>query len=401
MKPQKNFAHQPLFWKGSWNRHKINVTLFFKLLVMKNIKFLVCIYLFVFLANAQQKKANLFVGTYTKSCDSKGIYVYEFDPKTGKCVFKTSTENVINPSYLSISEDKKTIFSVNENGDKSQVTSFDFDKSLGKLTLKNSFVEVGADPCFIINDDKNVITANYSGGSISVFEKRDDGSIGILKQTAKHEGGSVNLKRQTSPHVHMVQFSIDKKFVLAADLGTDKIYVYDYFSESINEVLKLKSTISLKKGSGPRHFAFASNGKTMYVLNELTGTISFLELLGGEFKSQKEYSVLAKNYKDEPRAADIKISADNKFLYASNRESANDISVFRIIKNGRLAFLQRVSTIGNGPRNFTIDPSGKWLLVGNQKTNEIVIFRRNQKTGLITDSGNRVAVCAPVCLVFE
>ena len=368
---------------------------------MRNIGFLIALFLIVFNANAQATKHHFFVGTYTKSCDSKGIYVYEFDAETGKCVLKNATENVVNPSFLSLSADRKTIFSVIENGDKSAVSSFSFDALSGSITQTSTANTVGADPCYIINDDKNVITANYSGGSISVFEKNRDGRIGTIKQTVKHNGSSTNLKRQTSSHVHMVQFSADKKFVLAADLGTDKIYVYQYFRDSTNEVLKLKSTINLKKGSGPRHFATCRKGSMLYVLNELSGTISFFEMIGAEFELREEYTVLAQNYKDEPRGAHILISADNKFLYASNRESANDISVFRIAKNGRLKFLQRMPTHGTGPRNFTIDPSGKWLLVGNQKTNDVAIFRRDSKTGFLSDSGERIQVCAPVCLVFD
>lgn len=349
---------------------------------------------------AQENKFNLVVGTYTKPCDSKGIYVYEFDSNTGNFSLKSNTENIFNPSYLSVSSDNKFVYSVSENDKKSSVSAFGFDSKSGKLDFINYQNPNGLNPCYIINDDKNVITANYSSGNISVLGIKSDGSIGEVKQVVQHTGKSINTKRQEAPHAHMVYFSPDKKYVLANDLGTDKIYVYQYNSNSAMEVLTLKSSIDLKPGSGPRHLIFSKDGKQVYLLQEMDGTITSFNYAKGMLKKVSETTVVASDFKGDIGAADIHISPDGKFLYATNRGTANDISAFKILKKGKLEFVQRTSTLGKGPRNFNIDPTGNFLLVGHQYTNEIVIFKRDKKTGSLTATGKKIELCSPVCLVF-
>lgn len=349
---------------------------------------------------AQENKFNLVVGTYTKPCDSKGIYVYEFDSNTGNFSLKSNTENILNPSYLSVSSDNKFVYSVSENDKKSSVSAFGFDSKSGKVDFMNYKNPNGLNPCYIINDDKNVITANYSSGSISVLGIKSDGSIDEVKQVVQHTGKSINTKRQEAPHAHMVYFSPDKKYVLANDLGTDKIYVYQYNSNSATEVLTLKSSIDVKPGSGPRHLIFSKDGKQVYLLQELDGTITSFNYAKGLLKKVSETTVVAPDFKGDIGAADIHISPDGKFLYATNRGTANDISAFKILKKGKLEFVQRTSTLGKGPRNFNIDPTGNFLLVGHQYTNEIVIFKRDKTTGMLTDTGKKIALCSPVCLIF-
>ncbi len=350
--------------------------------------------------HAQENKFNLIVGTFTKNCESKGIYVYEFDANAGDFSFKNNTENILNPSYLTVSSDNKFVYSVSENDKKSTASAFKFDSKSGKIDFINSEFSKGQNGCYIINDEKNIITANYSSGSISVFGKKSDGSIAGVKQVVQHIGKSINEKRQDAPHAHMVYFSPDKKYVLANDLGTDKVYIYQYNPNSTTEVLKLKSSFDVKPGSGPRHLIFSKDGKYVYVLQELDGTITSFSYAKGLLKRVSETTVVASDFKGDIGAADIHISPDGKFLYATNRGTANDISVFKILKNGKLEFVQRTSTLGKGPRNFNIDPTGNFLLVGHQYTNTIVIFKRDQKTGMLTDTGKKIELCSPVCLVF-
>ena len=349
---------------------------------------------------AQENKFNLIVGTYTKNCESKGIYVYEFDSKTGVFGFKSSTENILNPSYLTISNDTKFVYSVSEKDKKSTASAFKFDSKSGKIDLINSEFSKGQNGCYIINDEKNIITANYSSGSISVFGKNRDGSIAEVKQVVQHTGKSINEKRQDAPHAHMVFFSPDKKYVLANDLGTDKVYVYQYDKNSSSTNLVLKSDVEVKPGSGPRHLIFSKEGEYVYVLQELDGTITSFQYAKGILKKVSETTVVASDFKGDVGAADIHISPDGKFLYATNRGTANDISAFKIEKNGILKFVQRTSTLGKGPRNFAIDPTGNYLLVGHQYSNDIVIFKRDKKTGSITATGKKIELCSPVCLVF-
>jgi 6-phosphogluconolactonase len=367
---------------------------------MKN-QFIVMLLIFIFTSvQAQKNNFNLLIGTYTNKCESKGIYVYDFNSKTGDFNFKNATEKVINPSYLTVSKDNKFVYSVNEFGTESTISSFGYDSESGKLDLINKQNSKGANPCYIINDNKNVIVANYSGGTISVFGKNNDGSLTEAKQVIYHFGKGSNAKRQESPHVHMVYFSPDKKFVLSNDLGNDKVYVYSYTPNASSTILELKDSISVKAGSGPRHLTFSKDGKFVYLLQELDGLLTVFSYSNGILKKIDETSILAKDFKGTCASADIHISPDGKFLYATNRGEANDISIFKVLKNGKLELKGRNSTLGKGPRNFAIDPTGNFLLVAHQYTNEIVIFKRNKITGALTDTGKKIALCSPVCLVF-
>lgn len=367
---------------------------------MKN-HFAIVLLIFIF-SNvcAQKSNYNLLIGTYTQKCENKGIYTYDFNTNTGDFSFKNSTENVVNPSFLTVSKDNTFAYSVNEFGAASTVSSFVFNSITGKLDEINKQNSKGADPCYIINDDKNVIVANYSGGSISVFEKNKDGSLAEAKQVVQHYGKGSNTQRQESPHVHMVHFSPDKKFVFATDLGNDKMYVYAYFPDDANNVLKLKDSISVQSGSGPRHLTFSKEGKFVYLLHELNGALSVFRNTNGLLKKVEETTVLSKEFTGTFSAADIHISPDGKFLYATNRGEANNITIFKILNNGKLYLQGHTNTLGKGPRNFAIDPTGNFLLIANQFTNEVVIFKRNKTTGALIATGKKIALCAPVCLVF-
>jgi 6-phosphogluconolactonase len=350
---------------------------------------------------AQKNKVNLIVGTYTNSCDSKGIYVYDFDVNTADFKLKNTSDNSVNPSYLSVSGDNKFLYAVNENGVESTVSSFIFNAANGKLGLLNKQSSKGADPCHIINDDKNVIVANYSGGNISVFAKEKDGSISEAKQVVQHLGKGLNPNRQEAAHMHMVYFSPDKKYVLASDLGLDKVFIYKYNPNSKNEILQLKEAVSVKSGSGPRHLTFSKDGKYVYLIQELDATLTTFSFdKNGNLKKIAETNILPKGFQGGTGAAAIKISPDGKFLYVTDRVDVNAISVYKILKNGGLEWKEQVSTLGKGPRDFSIDPSGNYLLVGNQYGNDIVIFKRNKATGTLRDTGKKIELCAPVCLVF-
>jgi len=369
-------------------------------LIMKKYLTLIGVFFFFLNANAQQKQMNLLIGTYTNSCDSKGIYTYDFNIDTGIFKLKQSTQKTANPSFLTVSGDNKFVYSVNENGKESSVSAFKFDAKSGKLDFLNRQNSEGADPCYIINDDKNVIVANYSGGSISVFGKTADGKLGRTKQVIQHSGKSVNAKRQESPHVHMVQFSPDKRFVLANDLGTDRIYLYRYFADLEKDNLELKDTIPIKSGSGPRHLAFSQDGKTVYLLQELDGTITVFNYAMGKFRRIQETTVVSPGFKGETGAADIHVSEDRKFLYATNRGDANTISTFSIDLSGKLSLVKTISTGGKGPRNFAIVPDGKFVLVAHQYSNDVTIFSRDKVTGELTNTGKKIELCSPVCLIF-
>lgn len=348
---------------------------------------------------AQQKKFNLVIGTYTKGCDSKGIYVYDFNAETGDTQLRSSTENSVNPSFITLSQKNDFVYSVNEDGPNSTASAFKYDAKKGTLDFINKQNTQSSDPCYIINDDAFVITANYTGGSVAVFGKNKNGSLTELKQLVQHSGKGINPSRQEKSHLHSVQFTPDHQFVLAADLGTDKMYLYQY-NPNATKPLQLKNSIIVKPGSGPRHFVFSKNAKKLYLLQELDGTVSVFNYAKGKLKLVQETTVVADGFKGTFTAADIHISPDGKFLYATNRKEANTITCFKILKNGQLELASRISTMGDGPRNFAIDPTGNFLLVGHQYTNNVVIFKRDKTTGALTDTGKRIEMCSPVCLVF-
>lgn len=346
------------------------------------------------------KKLNLIVGTYTTKCKSDGIYIYSFGSLTGEFEFKKKSEKTVNPSYLNLSSDSKFIYAVNENGEESTVTAFSFNNDNKTIKLINKQDAKGSSPCYIASDGLTIITANYSSGNLTVFSKNNDGSISEAIQVLQHNGKSIDEKRQTGPHAHMVAYTPDQKFVIANDLGTDKIYIYDYNPQSRLEILKIKDSVTMKAGSGPRHSVFSKNGSHLYVLQELDGTLTSFNYKNGKLKIKQEVSVVDSKFTGEIGAADIHISPDGNFLYATNRGTANTISIFKILGDGSLALIEHASTCGERPRNFTIDPSGNFLLVAHQDSNDIIIFSRDKKTGKLSDTLKRIEVCSPVCLIL-
>lgn len=350
--------------------------------------------------NLFAQTTNLLIGTYTNKGNSEGIYTYNYNWITGEAKQNNIIKDVVNPSYLAFSPSKKFVYAVNENGDESTVSAFAYDN--GKLTFLNKRGSEGNDPCYLITDGKNLIVANYSGGTISVFGINADGSLTTAKQIIKHSGKSIDPKgRQKSAHVHMAHFSPDKKFVLVNDLGEDLIYSYSYNANSTNAPLSIKHVYKTTAGTGPRHLAFSPNGKFVYVAHEFNGVINSYRYLNGTLTKIQNTTTTNADFKGNIDGADIHISADGKFLYETNRGDANTISVFSILPTGIIKKVQTLSTLGKGPRNFAIDPSGKHVLVAHQYTNNVVIFNRNSATGKLTDSGKRINVGTPVCLIFE
>ena len=184
-------------------------------------------------------------------------------------------------------------------------------------------------------------------------------------------------------------------------MGTYKIYIYKYNQNSKNKILEIKDSVAVKAGSGPRHLTFSNDGKFVYLLQELNGGLTVFSYKKGTLKMIQETSVVVPDFKGQIGVADIHVSPNGKFLYATNRGSANTISCFEIQNNGQLELVETVSTDGIGPRNFVIDPTGNYLLVAHQYSNSIIIFSINSSTGKLSNSGKRIELCAPVCLVFD
>lgn len=215
----------------------------------------------------------------------------------------------------------------------------------------------------------------------------------------QHVGSSIDTNRQTSPHVHQTIFSPDGKYLVVNDLGTDKVTIYRYDKTGTINTLIPHDSLSVKPGSGPRHVTFSKDGKRVYLLQEIDGTLTVMAMKNGKLRILQETSVVRKA-NIESGAADIHLSPDGKFLYATNRGTANDISCFAVKKDGTLIYKSQVSTEGIGPRNFAISPDGKYVFVANQRTDNIVIYKRDANTGMLTKTGQQINVGSPVCLIF-
>jgi 6-phosphogluconolactonase len=306
-----------------------------------------------------------------------------------------------NPSYLCVAPDKKYVYAVNEGkGDKAGVTAFLFDRSKGSLIQLNREPSGGDDPCYVnINKAGRWVTVgNYSGGSLSVLPVMADGSLGKPK-TIFHKGSSVNKDRQEKAHVHCTMFSPDNKYLFVSDLGMDKVMTYTFNPGSGTLAPAPVPFTKVEPGSGPRHFEFHPNGKFAYLMEELGGTISAYSYQDGKLTFIERVSTLPKDYTGTKSGADIHVSKDGKFLYGSNRGESNTIVIYSIDqKTGKLTYVGHQATGGKIPRNFNFDPSGNWLLVANQESDDITVFRRDPATGKLTPTNNSIKVAKPVCV---
>ena len=368
---------------------------------------IICLFSTAQAVKAQQSSPetyNLLIGTYTAPGKSQGIYVYSFNSATGEFSYKAETSGIKNPSFLSISNDGKQVYSVSEVGDgMGGISAFAFDPPSGKLSFINAADSGGNGPCFVSVDKKNkfVFSGNYGGGSLAAIPINEDGSLSPNIQAIQHKGSSINKGNQESPHVHAAVLSPDNRYLFVPDLGTDKINIYEVDDTKLEPLKAAEPAfISVKPGSGPRHFTFHPNGRIAYLIQEINGEVTAFNYEDGKLHPLQSVQMVPADFEGKIDAADIHVSPDGKFLYGSLRGDLNELAIYAIDVSGKLTFVGRQSTLGKTPRNFAIDPSGNFLLVGNQNSNSIIIFKRDQKTGLLRPSGKEISIYSPVCLKF-
>ncbi|MEP6611373.1 MAG: lactonase family protein, partial [Mucilaginibacter sp.] len=350
---------------------------------------LLIVLLFPVLIYAQKKKGppttfDLLIGTYTKG-KSKGIYVYRFYAEKGRLEYLSEIDDVSNPSYLTVTDDNKFVYAVNEDGKKGEVSAFKFNARLGKLEFINKQSSLGADPCYISvdKDQKNAFIANYSSGTIAVLPINKDGSLANGIQTMHDDGHGVNKERQEAAHVHTAVLSPDEKYVLYTDLGTDKLHITRYRPGKESPLTDAKIPfVSVTPGDGPRHLVFSNDKKRVYLLTEMGSNIHVYDYDGGKLKEKQTISFLAPGFKGQTAGAAVHITPDGKFLYASNRLETNTITAFAINEEtGELSQVDQISTFGKNPRDFAVDPNGNFLVVANQDSDSIFIYKINKETG--------------------
>jgi 6-phosphogluconolactonase len=353
-------------------------------------------------AQSSRTEFHLLVGTYSVEGKANGIHVYRFDSQSGEATMAQPLTELSNASYLAISPDGKNVYAVSEGSGGGSVNAYSFNSVSGALSSLNSIPAQG--PCYVSVDDtkKMVFAGNYGGGSVTAVQLNSDGSFnGDNPQTVKHEGSSANKERQEKPHVHSVVLSIDDNYLLVPDLGTDRVYQYRIDTKQQQPLIPLDVPfLTVKPGGGPRHLTFHPNGKYAYLVLELEGSVMALDYREGKLTSKQTVSMVTPDFKGRVSGADIHTSPDGKFLYTSNRGDANEIAIYSIAKNGTLTLVGRQSVLGKTPRNFVIDPNGNFLLVANQNSNEIIIFKRDVNTGLLAPTGEKIEVDKPVCLKF-
>ena len=395
------------------------------------------------LSSCSERPVELLIGTYTDG-GSEGIYLCGFNQNKGSIADgPVCVAALPDPSYLAVTRDGSRVYAVSERPDSTAaLVAYAFSKAQGapaapcsasvpapscapacppasagdscsvscggcaapcsasacgsaaRLRLLSSVSTLGSSPCYVDICGSLAVTANYSGGSISVFRLREDGSIrdSLPLQLIKGGVGGLDTLRQALPHVHCTVFSPDGRFLLASDFSSDKILC---FSVSENGLVYMSSA-RLERDTGPRHIIFHNDPSIIYVIGELSGRVTALHFSEGNLKPLKSFvcdNLSARGL------ADIRISPDGRFLYASNRLKNDGIAIFRIEKDGGLSQIDYINT-GIHPRNIVISPNGKYLLASCRDSGGVQIFRRNKRTGKLFNTGKSIGIDSPVCAVF-
>ena len=353
---------------------------------------------------------HMFVGTYTRdegwvNGKAEGIYRVSIGDD-GTLTLDVTAAEVINPSFVAFSPDKKNLYTVSELGRNNEPTGFVHAFSINEdlnLTFIEKYPTNAKSPAHITVDATGtfVFVANYQGGVVMVYERMEEGRLQFLQQL--NHSGSGPHPNQNSSHTHMVKVSPDNNYLFIPDLGSDKIWSHkiDHSSKSLSKTTQEFGAVVA--GAGPRHMDFHPAINIAYVMNELNSTITAFEYNpenDGSLTELQTITTLPSTFTNWNSTADIHVHPNGQFLYGSNR-GHNSIVSYSIDKDsGELSLLSHTSTEGEFPRNFAVSPTGKHLFVANQNTDNITVFELNAETGAVTYTGNSLAVETPVCIAF-
>jgi len=360
---------------------------------------------FMTLSAVSAESLPVYFGTYTGGENSsKGIYRSVLDLETGKLSDPVLAAEARNPSFIEVHPNGGFLYAVSEAGGAGSVSAYAIEADTGALKLLNKQPSGGAGPCHVSLDHKgrNLLVANYGGGSVSVIPIKPDGRLEKATGFAQHTGSSVNPRRQKGPHAHSINVSPDDRFVFVADLGIDKIMIYKLDIEKGTIVVNNPPFVQVKAGAGPRHFVFHPKGKYAYVINELDCTVTAFayESASGVLKKIQTITTLPKDFDGSNTCAEVRVHPCGKFLYGSNR-GHDSIAVYRVnLADGKLTYIEHETADIKIPRNFNIDPTGKFCLVANQGKDSVIVFRINKETGALEPTGYKVSVAKPVCVRF-
>jgi 6-phosphogluconolactonase len=343
----------------------------------------------------------LFAGTYTEKGE-KGLYLFDLNREQGTFKLLSEADAGPNPSYFCISKKTNLIYAANEvmdfKGSKGGgVTAVRYSPATGGLEKVKDLLVPHGGPCYISLSpgEDYLLMASYSSSSIAVVKLDSKGIPLLVSDTILFNVIDVKIS-----HPHMISFGPGGKKVYLTDLGLDRIVVYDFDASSGHLKQIEHGIVNFPRGTGPRHFVFNEAGTKMYVICELNSTISVLDVAAdGTLKAIQSLTTLAPDFKGESACADIHLGKNGHYLYGSNR-GENTIVVFKVATDGKLVLAGRTGCGGDWPRNFVIDPSGKYMIVANQQSGDISLFNINEKTGLPTATSTKYKLNAPVCLKF-
>ncbi|HSZ71683.1 MAG TPA: lactonase family protein [Cytophagaceae bacterium] len=351
---------------------------------------------------------SLYVGTYTKKeghvdGQGKGIYLMKMNEETGALHLKGIVSAITNPSFVTISTDRKNLYAVSETGPADGPNGFVYSYAINEdqsLTLLNKQSTAAYAPCHVNADvtGKYVFVANYSGGIAAMYKRLEDGSLSSIVDTIVLK----NKKLNTESNPHAVILSPDNHFVFIPDKGADRIYGFKINVSKDRLEPTLQQFVELPKGSGPRHLVFHPNGKFAFVINELSNDIHTLayNTTDGSLTDVSLISTLPADFKGKSYCADIHLHPNGKYIYGSNRGD-NSIAAYRIdLSTGQLTLINIESTEGEFPRNFAISPNGNYLYAANQNSGTITHMKINPATGEVQSQHVVTEVKTPVCLDF-
>ena len=344
----------------------------------------------------------VYVGTYTGAGKGEGIYVFRFEPESGTLTPTETVMGAANPSFLAIDPTNRFVFSANES-EPGIVSAFHRDLTSGGLHELNQETSHGSTPCYISIDKpgRYAMVANYGDGTLAVYPIGEDGHLQPSSDVITFTGSGHEPNRQDRPHAHMVASAPDGHHVLATDLGLDTITVYDLDTDTgrLNPGSAEGAVAHAAPGAGPRHFAYSPDGTMVFVINELSNTITSYAFADGGLTERQTVPTLPDGFSGENTTAQIAITPDGRHLYGSNRGD-DSIVIYAVGEDGQLTLVGHQPTGGQTPRNFALDPTGAWLLAANQTTGNIVVFRRDPETGLLSQTGDPVEVPSPVAILF-
>jgi 6-phosphogluconolactonase len=346
-----------------------------------------------------------YVGTYTDTA-AKGIYALKWDAASKKFVSLGLQAEVANPSFVAVSPSHKFLYAITERAARrdgtGSLSSYSIDPATGALKRINHVLAHGNTTAHLVVDatGKWLLVANYGSGSVAAFALKPDGSIGEEADFKQHEGSSVNAHRQMGPHPHEVVLSADNRFLYVPDLGLDKVFVYAL--DSATGKLTLASTTDTRPGFGPRHMLLGKDGRFAYVLGEMGSAVAVMSVdkASGKLTLLDAIDTVPPRLTEENNSAELALSSDGRFLYATNR-GHDSVTVFSVNgRNGRLTNVQNIATQGKIPRGMALDPDGTHLLTGNQNSDTITVFDRDIKTGKLTFARQMTDIPTAVCILF-